>query len=59
MKNIFIEKTNGSGPTDGVNVDEFEKLEEVNNLSINVLELTKDKTKTQLHVSTYKNGNEQ
>ena len=45
-------KTDGTDITDGWKVDDIEKLEELNNLKINVFELTEGKVLTQLYVST-------
>ena len=44
-------KTDGIDVFDGLKIDDNEKIEEPNNLNINVLEIFKDKTLTQFYVS--------
>ena len=48
-------KTDGNGRTDCLKVDDSEKLEKLNILSVNVFELLKDKTLCHISVSEKRN----
>ena len=52
-ENLHEIKKGGIDVTDGLKFDYFDKLKELNNLNIKVIELTEDKTSSQLDVSEH------